>query len=250
MRSALPLACFCVSLFALGCSTTSERPHDHFHSAHAGEHGEDRPLLPRRTAKETWADSQSPLPPLPDRYRSGTDSETLASADPEHTHEIVNQETQKTASLKEVAPGELSGLVDSYRGKVLVLNCWGIDCGPCVEELPHLNKIFKEKAEDGLAIAAISTDVESRHKEVEEFVAKQGYDFDVYLRAPGSDTQFRRAIDPDYSADPFTIVFDKQGVPVATIADALPESEWRKVIDAALAGEQIPITDPEVVRLF
>lgn len=248
MRPAFLSATICIAALVLGCSTTSERPHDHLHSSHGHLSDPDRPLLPRRTAKETWADSKSPLPPLPDRYRSRTD--TPVGAAPEPLPETTTHDEDKVARLKEIAPTELGVLVDSYRGKVLVLNCWGIDCGPCVEELPHLNKIFKEKAEDGLAIAAISTDVESRHKEVEEFVAKQGYDFDVYLRAPGSDTQFRRAIDPDYSADPFTIVFDKQGVPVATIADALPESEWRKVIDAALAGEQIPITDPEVVRLF
>jgi thiol-disulfide isomerase/thioredoxin len=155
-----------------------------------------------------------------------------------------------TTSMKRISPDDLGALVDSYRGKVLLLNCWGIDCGPCVEELPALDKILRDLQPQGLAIVALNTDVESRHGDVEKFVQEKGYSLEFCLRAPGPDTKFRQAIDADYSADPFSVLFDKDGRTLATIADALSEEEWRRILTAAVQGSPLPITQSEYVRYF
>ncbi len=228
------------TLFFTGCSTVPTQDSDGLVSYSDGtETQEDLPLLPRTTAKRAWAEKSNPLPPPP----GVVDQVAPVALDETHS-------AQKTVELKQVAPDQIDDLVRANRGKVLLVNCWGIDCGPCVEELPHLNKIQNQYQKEGLKIVAINTDVEGRHAEVKQFVEKNGFDFDVYLRAPGSDTKFRQSIDSEYAADPYTLIFDKEGNRVATIADALPEEAWNEVAQSVLTNKPFPITNPDIVRLY
>ncbi|MCA9411863.1 MAG: TlpA family protein disulfide reductase [Candidatus Omnitrophica bacterium] len=231
-------------LLVAGCSSVRTQDSNGLVSYSDGtETKEDLPLLPRTSAKDSWAKKSSPLPPPP----SSVEQDLTYDPEPEP------RTARKEVELKEVRPDELDDLIRANRGKVLMVNCWGIDCGPCVEELPHLDKLQRRLEKNGLKVVTINTDVEDRHEEVKEFVEKNGFGFDVYLRAPGSDIKFRQSIDPEYAADPYTLIFDKEGNRVATIADALPEATWEKVAKAVLNNEEFPmdtITDPEVVRLY
>ena len=228
-------------LLFTGCSSVPTQDGNGLVAYYDGtESQEDLPLLPRTSAKNAWAGKSKPLPPPPESVLT---SNSLMEDRPA-------PEKQQQVSLKEVAPGEIDEIIRANRGKVLMVNCWGIDCGPCIEELPHLNRISREYASKGLKVVAINTDVSDRHQEVKDFVAKNDFDFDVYLRAPGSDTKFRRSIDPDYAADPYTLIFDKDGNRVASIADALPGEAWENVARAVLSGKPFPITNPDIVRLY
>lgn len=228
-------------LLLSGCSSVRTQNRDGLVSYSDGtEKEEDFALLPRTTAKDAWASKSKPLPPLPNAV------ETVGGAPAEPTPQFAAAATD----LKTLAPNQLEELVRAHRGSILVVNCWGIDCGPCVEELPHLDKIQEDYKDRGLKVVALNTDVEDRHEEVRQFVAKNDFDFEVYLRAPGSDTKFRQSIDPEYAADPYTLIFDKEGNRVASIADALPEEGWEEVALAVVQNKPIPITDPEIVRLY
>ena len=48
--------------------------------------------------------------------------------------------------------------VDSFGGKVLVLNFWATWCAPCVEEIPSLNEMQKRFAKSGVVVVAVSVD--------------------------------------------------------------------------------------------
>src|ERR1043165_1050423 len=37
-------------------------------------------------------------------------------------------------------------------GKVYLVECWAIWCGPCVEQIPHLNALHKKYSEKGLVV--------------------------------------------------------------------------------------------------
>ena len=50
------------------------------------------------------------------------------------------------------APVELS----AYQGKVILLDFWATWCGPCKEALPHIEKLHKKYAKDGLIVIGIS----------------------------------------------------------------------------------------------
>jgi peroxiredoxin len=53
--------------------------------------------------------------------------------------------------------GKLVRLSD-YRGKVVLVNFWATWCAPCKQEIPHLNRLYKELKEQGFEVLAISTD--------------------------------------------------------------------------------------------
>jgi cytochrome c biogenesis protein CcmG/thiol:disulfide interchange protein DsbE len=48
--------------------------------------------------------------------------------------------------------------LDSFGGKVLVLNFWATWCAPCVEEIPSLNAMQQRFAKSGVVVMAVSID--------------------------------------------------------------------------------------------
>ena len=48
--------------------------------------------------------------------------------------------------------------LESYRGKVLLLNIWATWCGPCREEMPSMQRLYDAFPRDRFEIAAISID--------------------------------------------------------------------------------------------
>ncbi len=48
--------------------------------------------------------------------------------------------------------------LDSFGGKVLVLNFWATWCAPCIEEIPSLNAMQKNFAKSGVVVLAVSVD--------------------------------------------------------------------------------------------
>ena len=54
--------------------------------------------------------------------------------------------------------GEMQSL-SQHRGKVVLLNVWATWCGPCRMEMPSMQRLYDELADDGLEILAVSVDV-------------------------------------------------------------------------------------------
>jgi peroxiredoxin len=45
-----------------------------------------------------------------------------------------------------------------YKGQVVVLNIWATWCGPCIQEIPSLEKLYQEYGPKGLKLVAVSID--------------------------------------------------------------------------------------------
>jgi cytochrome c biogenesis protein CcmG, thiol:disulfide interchange protein DsbE len=52
--------------------------------------------------------------------------------------------------------------MNSFGGKVLVLNFWATWCAPCVQEIPSLSEFQKRFANSGVVVVAISVDKNER----------------------------------------------------------------------------------------
>ncbi len=61
-------------------------------------------------------------------------------------------------SLPDVNGGEVA--LQSFRGKVVLLNFWATWCGPCREELPELDRVQEKFRKRGFAVVAVTVDNE------------------------------------------------------------------------------------------
>ena len=67
------------------------------------------------------------------------------------------EKTAPSFKLKDAIGHEVS--LDSYRGKVVVLNFWTKTCGPCIEEMPEIADLARIlKPMDDVAVVTVSTD--------------------------------------------------------------------------------------------
>ena len=56
-----------------------------------------------------------------------------------------------------VATGD-SVTLDTYRGKVVLLNVWATWCAPCVREMPSMQRLHQALGDSGLVVLAVSVD--------------------------------------------------------------------------------------------
>lgn len=67
-------------------------------------------------------------------------------------------------------------VLDGLRGKVVLLNFFATWCGPCLQELPHLQKLWDDNRENG-DFALIVIGREETNESVTAFQSKHGYSF-------------------------------------------------------------------------
>lgn len=58
------------------------------------------------------------------------------------------------------------------KGKVVLVNLWATWCGPCINEMPHLNEMQEKFKDKGFEIIGLDTDDESKEA-IDAFAAKQ-----------------------------------------------------------------------------
>jgi len=94
--------------------------------------------------------------------------------------------------------------LSDLKGKVVILNFWSTSCGPCIEEMPHLVKLYEKFRDRGVEILAISTDAEIYRHRVPPFAKKYGLNYPV-LYDDGVEKAYR------VIGLPTTFFIDKQG---------------------------------------
>lgn len=238
-----------VAVFMLGCGSTRKRDVDRLPDTPPtlDEISVEEGWQPRPSSQDLWENRNEPLPTLQPPQVSIDGPETITGT------ELVSPRDEilsRTTGPPVVKIGGVDAKIAEHRGRFLILNMWQIECGPCVAELPHLDEVARAYGPKGIDVVGFNTDIADQHGEVTEFFTKRDYRIELWLKAPGSDVAFRRSIDPDYAADPFTIVFDRQGNRIATIADALDHQEWIDLAEALINDRPIPITDPDIIRLI
>ena len=123
--------------------------------------------------------------------------------------------------------GEEVTLAD-FRGKVVLLNFWATWCAPCVVEMPWLDELARDMADQPFAVVAISLDQAGRNKVI-PFYQRLGLEtLEIY-----TDPEQRvGAINPPKGSDapfalfgmPTTFVIGKSGAVMGYIQGAV---DWR-----------------------
>lgn len=104
--------------------------------------------------------------------------------------------------------------LSSFTGDVVVLNIWATWCRPCVIEMPALQRLHEELADDGLRVVAVSVDAPigvigafgEAGGDVRRFVEEHGLTFTV-LHDPSGSIESRYQV----NGLPTTYIIDRDG---------------------------------------
>ena len=95
--------------------------------------------------------------------------------------------------------------LSEQRGKVVLINIWATWCGPCVAEMPDIDQLAKDYAEE---LVVIGVNCGEAEQTIADFVAENGYS---YLFAADTDYYISGMLYPT-TAIPYTIVVDADGM--------------------------------------
>ncbi|MEO5770940.1 MAG: TlpA disulfide reductase family protein [Burkholderiaceae bacterium] len=105
-------------------------------------------------------------------------------------------------TLRSVAGNNLR--LAEQRGQVVLVNFWATWCGPCRQEMPHLNRIYDTYRASGFVLLGVNIDDDPRL--ATELASKLGLKFPVLL---DGDKKVSRVY--DMSAMPATLLIDRDG---------------------------------------
>jgi thiol-disulfide isomerase/thioredoxin len=141
--------------------------------------------------------------------------------------ELHSQEIKPISSVEEMAQ-----IVDSHKGKVLLINFWATWCKPCVKEFPELVKLYNDYKDKGFELVFISADVPDEvDSKVLPFLKKQNVDFISYYIKFDKPEELINYIDKNWEgAIPSTYVYDKEGKLTADILGSRSYEEFEAEI--------------------
>ncbi len=90
------------------------------------------------------------------------------------------------------------------RGRVVMVNFWATWCGPCRQEMPHLNKLYDKYRDSGFVLLGVNID--DNASKATDLATKLGLRFPVLL---DTDKTVSRLY--DMGSMPATVLIDREG---------------------------------------
>ena len=98
--------------------------------------------------------------------------------------------------------------LSSLRGRPLLVNFWATWCPPCVEEMPLLDRFYRENSASGWNVLGLAIDQPSA---VRQFLGRTPVSFPIGL-AGLQGTELGRSLGNQTGGLPFTVVIDAGGL--------------------------------------
>jgi len=95
--------------------------------------------------------------------------------------------------------------LEKLRGQVVMVNFWASWCGPCREEFPLLDQMYKKYK--GLGFTMLGVNVEPEVKDAEGFIAKTPVTFPIAFDKDSTVSKLYRV-----EGMPSTVLIDRNGV--------------------------------------
>nr|WP_255635565.1 TlpA disulfide reductase family protein [Azospirillum sp. 412522] len=143
---------------------------------------------------------------------------TAASAGVDKLEKFKGAEPKPMPPLSFVdAEGRRIDLAD-FKDRVILLNLWATWCGPCVKEMPSLDRLQAQLGGDAFQVVALSLDRGGRTA-VEPFYRKTGVEHLTVFLDPGSESMKALSL----RGLPTTVLVDPDGRELGRVEGAV---EW------------------------
>jgi peroxiredoxin len=94
--------------------------------------------------------------------------------------------------------------LQEQRGRVVLVNFWATWCGPCKQEMPHLNRLYEKYRASGFVLLAVNIDEDARL--AASTAQRMGLKFPVLL---DGDKKVSKLY--DLGSMPSTVMIDRDG---------------------------------------
>ena len=116
--------------------------------------------------------------------------------------------------------------VSKLQGKVVLIDFWATWCGPCVEELPTVLKVYKEQHAKGFEVIGVSLDGDKA--ELEAFLKDKGVEWPQYFDGKGPENEL--FIKFNLESIPTMWLLNKKGVVASMTAFEGLEEQVKKLL--------------------
>ena len=153
-----------------------------------------------------------------------------AESDPEAAVKALKGQVAKDWTAKTLKDETVS--FKDLKGKVVVLDFWATWCGPCVEGLPHVDKMYQDFKAKGVQVFAVNA--QETKERVQKFITEQKLTLPIVLDADGKICQTY-----NIAIFPATLVIGKDGKISETFVGIGPDSDekLRAAVTAALEAK-------------
>ncbi len=113
--------------------------------------------------------------------------------------------------------------LEELKGKVVFINFWATWCGPCIAEMPSIQKLH-DKFRDNPDVVFVILEAEGNKAKATKFMESRKLNLPIYYPASEIPSEFFRG------SLPTTVILDKQGN-IAHITEGMADYSGQDVVD-------------------
>ena len=129
-------------------------------------------------------------------------------------------------NIQKAGVQDLRNIIDSSKGRILIINFWATWCGPCVKEFPGLMNLRQGFSEDDLQIVGISLDYSM--KPVENFVKQHKVNFPIFLDDESISSML------SLKSIPRTLIYNRAGEKILDHLGFISEESFQHIVERLL----------------
>lgn len=139
-------------------------------------------------------------------------------------------------AVQPLTAAEFRQLLNTQRGKVVLINLWATWCAPCLKELPELGKLQEQFQAQGLQVITVSLDEpELLAGRVSKIWRERAAGLPTFLQAEANADKFVSVVDPAWAEImPTNFVLERSGKLHATLTGGKTLAEFIEAIKPLL----------------
>lgn len=118
--------------------------------------------------------------------------------------------------------GDKISLAD-YKDKVVIVNFWAVWCGPCIHEMPALEKLNNSYKDRGLQVLGLT--LQSNIKQIPKKIEQTGVTYPILLDAEAAVADYG-----PFNSIPTTFIINRKGEIVNTIIGTRSYKQFENMI--------------------